>query len=88
MIEIFFNFIEDIIAVFTDDFSEYVHHLTIAYIIWKVLQINLVLNWESCHIMAQEGVVFGHAISSKGIEVDKQKVKVIKNCHHKLLSRV
>ena len=48
----------------------------------KVLQrceyVNLVLNWEKCHLMVQEGVVLGHVISNKGIEVDKAKVEVIK----------
>ncbi|XP_075489545.1 uncharacterized protein LOC142528385 [Primulina tabacum] len=40
---------------------------------------NLVLNWEKCHFMVQEGIVLGHKISEYGIEVDKAKVEVIKN---------
>ena len=47
----------------------------------KVLQrfeeSNLVLNWEKCHFMVQEGIVLGHKISKKGIEVDKAKLDVI-----------
>ncbi len=35
------------------------------------------LNWENCHFMVQEGIVLGHKISEKGIEVDKAKVEVI-----------
>jgi len=38
---------------------------------------NLVLNWEKCHFMVQEGIVLGHKISVKGIEVDKVKIDVI-----------
>jgi len=38
---------------------------------------NLVLNWEKCHFMVQEGVVFGRVVSNKGIKVDKANVKVI-----------
>ncbi|XP_022873478.1 uncharacterized protein LOC111392376 [Olea europaea var. sylvestris] len=38
---------------------------------------NLVLNWEKCHFMVQEGIVLGHRISRKGIEVDKAKIQVI-----------
>jgi len=38
---------------------------------------NLVLNWEKCHFMVQEGFVLGHKISKKGIEVDKAKLDVI-----------
>ncbi|GJY91729.1 reverse transcriptase domain-containing protein [Tanacetum coccineum] len=38
---------------------------------------NLVLNWEKCHFMVNEGIVLGHKISRKGIEVDKAKIDVI-----------
>ena len=38
---------------------------------------NLVLNWEKCHFMVQEGIVLGHKISVRGIEVDKAKIDVI-----------
>ncbi|KAL5548870.1 hypothetical protein UlMin_004101 [Ulmus minor] len=38
---------------------------------------NLVLNWEKCHFMVQEGIVLGHRISVKEIEVDRAKVEVI-----------
>ncbi|XP_075475256.1 uncharacterized protein LOC142505999 [Primulina tabacum] len=40
---------------------------------------NLVLNWEKCHFMVQKGIVLGHKVSEKGIEVDKAKIEVIKN---------
>ena len=45
---------------------------------WCV-ETNLVLNWEKCNFMVTEGIVLGHKISAKGIEVDKAKVDVIKN---------
>ena len=35
------------------------------------------LNWEKCHFMVQEGIVLGHKISLRGIEVDKVKIDVI-----------
>ena len=38
---------------------------------------NLVLNWEKCHFMVQEGIVLGHKILVRGIEVDKAKIDVI-----------
>ncbi|GKA08294.1 reverse transcriptase domain-containing protein [Tanacetum coccineum] len=38
---------------------------------------NLVLNWEKCHFMVKEGIVLGHKISRKGIEVDRAKIDVI-----------
>ena len=34
---------------------------------------NLVLNWEKCHFMVTQGIVLGHIVSKKGIEVDKAK---------------
>ncbi|CAL8997671.1 unnamed protein product, partial [Prunus brigantina] len=38
---------------------------------------NLMLNWEKCHFMVQQGLVLGHVISSRGIEVDKAKIDII-----------
>ena len=35
------------------------------------------LNWEKFHFMVQEGIVLGHKISVRGIEVDKTKINVI-----------
>ena len=40
---------------------------------------GLVLNWEKCHFMVQEGIILGHLVSKRGIEVDKAKVEVIEN---------
>ncbi|XP_075481163.1 uncharacterized protein LOC142521874 [Primulina tabacum] len=37
----------------------------------------LVLNWEKCHFMVSEGIVLGHKISARGIEVDRAKVVAI-----------
>ncbi|GJR12258.1 reverse transcriptase domain-containing protein [Tanacetum coccineum] len=43
---------------------------------------NLALNWEKSHFMVKEGIVLGHKISKKGIEVDKAKIDVISNYLH------
>ena len=40
---------------------------------------NLVLNWEKCHFMVKQGIVLGHIISEKGIEVDKSKVDLVRH---------
>jgi hypothetical protein len=79
---IFHGFCEEIVEVFIDDFSVYgtsfyncLHNLD------KVLQrcegTNLVLNWEKCHFMVNKGIVLGHKISERGIEVDRAKVEAI-----------
>ena len=39
---------------------------------------NLVLNWEKCLFMVKRGIVLGHRISEKGIEVDRAKIVAIK----------
>jgi hypothetical protein len=80
---IFSDMIEEITEVFMDDFS--VHGKTFGHCLEnldKVLQRcqerDLVLNWEKCHFMVREGIVLGHLISERGIEVDKAKIEVIK----------
>ena len=39
----------------------------------KCIETNLVLNFEKCHFMVEQGIVLGHIISNKGIEVDPAK---------------
>ncbi|RVW61766.1 Pro-Pol polyprotein [Vitis vinifera] len=43
----------------------------------RCIEKDLVLNWEKCHFMVQQGIVLGHIISKNGIEVDKAKVELI-----------
>nr|GEZ50720.1 reverse transcriptase domain-containing protein [Tanacetum cinerariifolium] len=43
---------------------------------------KLALNWEKSHFMVKEGIVLGHNISKKGIEVDKAKIEVISKLPH------
>jgi len=40
-------------------------------------EVNLVLSWEKSHFVVQEGIVLGHKVSKKGIEVDKARVDLI-----------
>nr|GEW33857.1 hypothetical protein [Tanacetum cinerariifolium] len=43
---------------------------------------KLALNWEKSHFIVKEGIILGHKISKKGIEVDKEKIKVISKLPH------
>ncbi|XP_071921861.1 uncharacterized protein [Coffea arabica] len=43
----------------------------------RCIETNLVLNWKKCHFMVDHGIVLGHVVSSKGIEVDKAKIDII-----------
>jgi hypothetical protein len=40
-------------------------------------EIDLMLNWEKCHIMVKQGIVLCHVISKRGIEVDKAKIETV-----------
>ena len=79
MMAIFFEFIENIMEVFMDDFSVYVSSFdnclnNLFRVLQRCEEVNLVLNWEKCHFMVNKGVVLGHLVSDKGIEVDRAKV--------------
>ncbi|XP_060673095.1 uncharacterized protein LOC132803722 [Ziziphus jujuba] len=82
MMSIFSDMVEDIIEIFMDDFSVFGDSFTsclqnLSRVLLRCKETNLVLNWEKCHFMVQEGIVLGHKISKRGIEVDKAKIEVI-----------
>ena len=67
-----------------DDFTahgdccdECLHGLII--VLRRCIETNLILNFESCHFIVEHGVVLGHIVSAKGIEVDKPKVDIIRS---------
>jgi len=66
----------DDFSVFGSAFDSSLENLNI--VLGRCVETNIVLNWEKCHFMVTEGIVLGHKISERGIEVDKAKVKVIK----------
>ncbi|XXG80026.1 hypothetical protein AAC387_Pa09g0980 [Persea americana] len=65
----------DDFSVFGSSFEECLSHLTL--VLKRCEEKNLVLNWEKCHLMVKSGIVLGHIVSKKGIEVDKAKVDLI-----------
>ena len=78
MIVIFSDFGEKIVELFMDDFSVYGSSFddclrNLDRVLQRCEQTNLILNWEKCHFMVNEGIVLGHQISERGIEVDKAK---------------
>ena len=82
MTAIFSDFCEKIVEVFMDDFSVYGTSFddclsNLDRVLQRCEQTNLVLNWEKCHFMVNEGIVLGHKICERGIEVDKSKVDAI-----------
>ncbi|GJY19235.1 reverse transcriptase domain-containing protein [Tanacetum coccineum] len=87
MMAIFHNMIEKTMKVFMDDFSVFGDSFSSCLVnLDKMLKrcedTKLALNWEKSHFMVKEGIVLGHKISRKGIEVDKAKVDVISKLSH------
>ena len=85
MTAIFSDFCEKIVEVFMDDFSVYGTSFddclsNLDRVLQRCEETNLVLNWEKCHFMVNEGIVLGHKISERGIEVDKAKLMLLKRC--------
>jgi hypothetical protein len=82
MIVIFFDLIEKVMEVFMDHFSVYSKTFegclaNLDKVLKRCEMADLVLNWEKCHFMVLEGIVLGHKMLKKGIEVDKVKIEVI-----------
>ena len=65
----------DDITVYGGSFKECLINLET--VLNRCIEKNLVLNWEKCHFMINQGIVLGHTISNKGIEVDKAKIELI-----------
>ena len=84
MTAIFSDFLGDSLEVFMYDFSVFGYDFDscLAYL-KKILEVcirkRLVLSWEKSHFMVREGVVLGHLVLGKGLEVDKSKIEVIQN---------
>ncbi|GJV81196.1 reverse transcriptase domain-containing protein [Tanacetum coccineum] len=87
MMAIFHDMIEKTMEVFMDDFSVFGDSFSsclanLDKMLKRCEDTKLALNWEKSHFMVKEGIVLGHKISRKGIEVDKAKVDVISKLPH------
>ncbi|KAK9003658.1 hypothetical protein V6N11_084293 [Hibiscus sabdariffa] len=65
----------DDFSTFGDDFTSCL--INLENVLTRCEETNLVLNWEKCHFMVEEGIVIGHKISCRGMEVDRAKIDVI-----------
>ncbi|KAM1216972.1 hypothetical protein ACFX2J_013200 [Malus domestica] len=84
MMSIFSDYVEKNIKVFMDDFSVFGDSFNCclknhSLILKRCIETNLVLNWEKCHFMVNQGIFLGHIISEKGIEVDKSKIDLVRH---------
>nr|GEU43392.1 reverse transcriptase domain-containing protein [Tanacetum cinerariifolium] len=87
MMAIFHDMIEQTMEVFMDDFSVFGNSFStcltnLEKMLKRCEDTKLALNWEKIHFMVKEGIVLGHKILKKGIEVDKAKIKVISKLPH------
>nr|GEU35074.1 reverse transcriptase domain-containing protein [Tanacetum cinerariifolium] len=87
MMAIFHDMIEQTMEVFMDDFSVFGNSFStcltnLEKMLKRYEDTKLALNWEKSRFMVKEGIVLGHKISKKGIEVDKAKIKVISKLPH------
>ena len=82
MMAIFSDMVERTIEIFKDNFSVMGNSFdncleNLRNVLARCEDTNLVLNWEKCHFMVQEGIVLGHRISARGIEVDRANIEAI-----------
>nr|GFB34350.1 reverse transcriptase domain-containing protein [Tanacetum cinerariifolium] len=87
MMAIFHDMIEKTMEVFMDDFSGFGNSFStcltnLENMLKRCEDTKLALNWKKSHFMVKEGIVLGHKISKKGIEVDKAKIEVILKLPH------
>ena len=82
MLSIFSDMAERIMEVYMDDITIYGNTIeqclaNLETVLHICIEKDLVLNWEKCQFMLNQGIVLGHVISNKEIEVDKAKVELI-----------
>ncbi|RDX94695.1 Retrovirus-related Pol polyprotein, partial [Mucuna pruriens] len=82
MTSIFLDLLQNCMEVFMDDFTIYADSFeaclsNLSKVLKRCIDTNLVLNFEKCHFMVTEGIVLGHLVSNRGIEVDKSKIDII-----------
>ena len=82
MLNIFSDLVERIMEVYMDDITVYGGSfeeclINLETVLHRCIKKNLILNWEKYHFMVSQGIVLGHIILEKGIEVDKAKIYLI-----------
>ena len=93
MMAIFSDFCEKICEVFMDDFSVYGSSFddclsNLDRVLQRCEETNLVLNWEKCHFMVNEGIVLWHKFMKEALKLIKPKLMLLKRCHVPRTSKV
>ena len=93
MMAIFSDFYEMICEVLMDDFSVYGSSFddylsNLDRVLQRCENTSLVLNWEKCHFMVNEGIVSGIKSPREVLKLTKPKLMLLKRCHVPRTSKV
>ncbi|RDY01778.1 Retrovirus-related Pol polyprotein, partial [Mucuna pruriens] len=82
MTSIFSDLLQECMEVFMDDFTMYADSFdacleNLSKVLTRCIDTNLVLNFEKCHFMVIEGIMLGHLVSNRGIDVGNAKIDII-----------
>eukprot|EP00253_Pinus_taeda_P008680 PITA_08680 len=83
VLSIFAELVHDLVEIYMDDFTPYGSSFQEALsnlekVLSKCIEMNLSLNPEKCEFLMTEGTVLGHTISRQGLQVDTNKISIIK----------
>ena len=81
---IFLDFVHDKMEIYMDDFTPYGETFEQALInldkaLQRYIEMNLFLSNKKCLLLCDQGIILGHHISTKGIDVDLAKINFIVN---------
>jgi hypothetical protein len=62
----------DDFTVYGDSFDTCLESLSL--VLKRCIETNLILNYEKCYFMVEQGIVLDHVMCSRGLEVDKSKI--------------
>ena len=84
MTAIFCDFCEKIVEVFIDDFSAYETSFddclsNLDGVLQRCGQTNIVLNWEKCHFIVNEGIVLGIKFLKEVLKLIKPRLTLLKD---------
>ena len=76
MLSIFNDMVEHCLKVFMDDLTMHENSFddcldNLGKNLKRCIEKEIVLNWKKCHYVITSGIVLGHVVSVKGIEIDK-----------------
>ena len=60
---------------YADSFEKCIKSLSL--VLKRCIETNLVLNYEKCYFMVEQGIILRHIVSSRRLEGDKAKIDII-----------